>query len=528
MTVTRLREMVCRPIELATRYFKRLYEICQWKFLAYLLISQFIIKGLMYKMVMGSMLPVFKNLGMDASELQIYMTIAMSPWTLKPLIGLVSDLISIWHYHKRFWLVQGILTGIVGSLLMFPVGTLPKLLILCYMLVNYEMAVVDLLVEGKYAEKMQENPETGSDIITFVNGLQALGGVAAMALIGVLSDLQLYSVMFLLIALSSVTPLVPSILGWIPEPRVESRRCIAFEVETFTQNRGMFIVIGFTGFAGPVVALLAVYTHPLIGLICAVLLMTAVIGGAFLTFSRLIAKVGLYLVLIRLVNPSMGTALDYFFTATPECYADAPHFSFKFYIFYTGLASQIVGFLTAWAYQGIFSKWRFRNVLIFTSFLVAFAGASDFIIVKRLNHYIGISDHIFYFIGEAVLETAVGMLFWIPTSTLISKVCPQGLESATYAFLAGLSNFGLMFSELAGALIFQTAGISKCEFAGLEWLILGCHILLPLVGGIAAAFLIPNLPQDCTLMADEIEMEEQQVSGFVPVEADLDLDLDFD
>jgi len=517
-----------RPFELARDYFKRLYEICQWKFLAYLLISQFIIKGLMYKMVMGSILPVFKNLGMDAGELQIYMTITMSPWTLKPLIGLLSDLVSIWYYHKRFWLVQGILTGIAGSLLMFPVSTLPKLLILCYMLVNYEMAVVDLLVEGKYAEKMQQYPESGSDIVTFVNGLQALGGVIAMAVIGVLSDLQIFWAMFLMIAVFSVTPLVPSVLGWIPEERVNSRKCLSFERETFLENRGMFVVIGFTGFAGPVVALLAVYTHPLVGLICAVLLLVAVVGAAYLTFTRLIAHVGLYLVLIRLVNPSMDTAMDYFFTATPECYADGPHFSFKFYIFYTGLASQIVGFLTAWAYQAVFSKWRFRNVLIFTSFLVAVAGVSDFIIVKRLNRLMGISDHVFYFIGEAVLETALEMLFWIPTSTLISKVCPQGLESATYAFLAGLSNFGMMFAELAGALIFQTAGITKCEFAGLEWLILICHILLPLLGGVAAAFLIPNLSQDCALLADEEllveEIEMTPTSGFVPVDADLDFD----
>jgi len=398
---------------------------------------------------------------------------------------------------------------------MFAFAPFIKLLILCYLLVNYEMAIIDLMSEAKYAEKMQLYPESGSDIVTFVNALQSLGGIIAMGLIGYLSDHHLYWVMFLLICLSTLTPFVPSILGWLPEDRVDSRRCVNVDKEMFMENRAMFLVIGFAGCAGPVVALLAVYTHPMIGLVCAVLLMAAVMLGTYLTFSRIIAHVGLYLVLIKVVNPSMGTALDYFFTATPECYPDGTHFSFTFYIFYTGLASQIVGFLATWFYQAVLSKWRFRSVLIFTTCLIGVGGVADFIIVKRLNLLIGISDHTFYFIGEAVFETAVGMLFWIPTSTLISKVCPQGMESATYAFLAGLSNFGTLFAELSGALIFQTAGIAKCNFVGLEWLILVCHIMMPLVGGIAASFLIPNLSQDCALLnEDDTLTHEIQLDDF--------------
>ena len=112
---------------------------------------------------------------------------------------------------------------------------------------------------------------------------------------------------------------------------------------------------------------------------------------------------------------------------------------------------------------------------------------------------VGIPDKAAYIIGEAVVEPLIGILNWIPTSALISMAAPRGMEATCFAFLAGLSNFARMVSELSGAVILDAAGVQTtgvCDFTALWWLVLVCHIALPGVIGIAAVFLIPDLRQD--------------------------------
>jgi len=77
------------------------------------------------------------------------------------------------------------------------------------------------------------------------------------------------------------------------------------------------------------------------------------------------------------------------------------------------------------------------------------------------------------------------------------------MESSCFAYLAGLANFASMISELSGGLIFEAAGVvtvGKCNFDSLWWLILVCHVGLPIVGGVGASWLIPN-----KLQTEELE-----------------------
>ena len=345
--------------------------------MVFLVVSQMIVKGLLYRVTMTSMLPIFKNLGIGAADLQTIMTVAMSPWTIKPVVGILSDILTFGGYHKRWWLVQGTLVGMLAAVLMFPTSTLPLWLLLCYVGLNYEMAIIDLLTEGKYAATMQEYPESGSDLITFVSGLQTAGSIVAMTFVGHVADKKAFNVLFGVSVGAAVLPMIPSLLGWLPEEKVRTRRCIAVDRGLFTRNRAMFIVILYTGLAGPVIALLSVFTTRAVGLVGAVLILSASVSGSYLAFPRVIANIGLYQVLSRLSRLSMSTALDYFFTATPECLVDGPHFSFKYYITYTGLVSSCIAMVAVWVYQAFLSRWRFRSVLIFTTALVGLGGLSD-------------------------------------------------------------------------------------------------------------------------------------------------------
>lgn len=136
----------------------------------------------------------------------------------------------------------------------------------------------------------------------------------------------------------------------------------------------------------------------------------------------------------------------------------------------------------------------------------------------------GIDDKWAYIMGEAIIEPVIATLNYIPVTTLLSKACLPGFESSIYALLAGLSNFCGGISELSGAFIYTWAGVntSTCNFDALGWLILLCHVLSPMIIGVLASLLIPNTPQDVSLMAapealpslEETPLEEVELDDY--------------
>lgn len=538
--IRRWSDYVCFVPRSIKCYFERVLAIFSWRFVVFLFFSQFFVKGILHRLSMGSMLPLFKGMGIDAAGFQLYMTIAMVPWALKPLIGLASDLVILWGYHKKWWMVQSITVGMFSAGMIFLVWSMaagPGVMVLCFMGLHYEISTLDLLSEGKYAQMMRDEPESGSDIITLVNGYQTAGGIIAMAFVGFMADNGYWTAMFVIFAILTITPLVPTIIGWLPESKRRNdeaqlrwtRGCgrdrktceaaVMVDKQRIRNQVGVILVVGFTGLAGPVMALVSVYGNRVAGAITAVIMMVGALAGSKLAFSTMVFKVALYQTISSIARPSISGALDYFYTADEACVAGGPHFSFKYYLTYTGLVGTAVSFAAVWLYQAWLSKWRFRSVLIFTTILVGAGGLIDLILVMRWNVAVGVNDHVAYIAGEAVLENVIAMLYWIPSSAILSKVVPKGMESSSYAFLAGLSNFSGMFSELIGVIIYSAAGIKTttttslgdtCDFSSLWWLVVVFHISLPILIGVPASLLIPNCKQTEELNPDGTVRERER------------------
>jgi hypothetical protein len=261
----------------------------------------------------------------------------------------------------------------------------------------------------------------------------------------------------------------------------------------------MIAIIAFTGLAAPVTSALANTGDPLIALALALVLTLGSLAGAWMVFPRMIARIATYRVLVTLAQPSLGAAMDYFYVATPDCVPNGPHFSYAYYVTVAGLIGSVAAFLGVLLYQKTLSSLRFRSVVMITNVLNSAIGASDLFLVLRVNVALGIPDWAAYIVGEAVMEPLIGMLNYIPDSTLLSKAVPLGMEGSAYAFMAGLSNYASMISRLSGALIFELAGVQTsvpCNFDALWWLVLVCHVAAPGVVGLAAAWaLIPNVGQ---------------------------------
>ena len=495
------RKCLCSPFIKIKEYFKGVYNVCGFKFFIFLLISQFLIKGLLYNLSSSILLPIFKNLGSTPSDLQMYSVIISTPWTLKSIFGLLSDLFPILGFHKKYWIIQAIVIGVIGSSLSFFSNSI-VFYIICFVMLNYEIATIDLLTESRYAEIIRENPKFSSDINTFIYSLQVLGGLLAISIVGPLSDEKLFWVVFIVIVIISFVPLIPTFFDFLPEEK-DGSKIIGFSKNIFVKYRSIIIVVVFSGLSSIVVSILTIFNNKILTLLCSLFLLLASVIGCYLSFDRVIANTVLYLTVSNLSRPSMKTALDFFFTSV--CCENCPKFTFKFYILYSGLISAFISIFALWLYQICLSNWKIRSVLIFTICLSSFGALFDFLIVSRINIYFKIPDYLFFTFGDAIIETVVGVLAWIPTSILISKVCPKGIETIIFAFLASISNFSKIVSDISGALIFNSFGVTKCNFDNLHWLILLFHCITPLLISIPCSFVIPNVRQDEKMIDEEIE-----------------------
>ena len=100
----------------------------------------------------------------------------ISPFALKPFIGVASDLFIIRGYNKRYLALLSILIGLVGCstlLVLFHSGSaaaavdagpesvrhLADFIVVCFFMMNLEGATLDVLGEGKYSEIMSLHPE---------------------------------------------------------------------------------------------------------------------------------------------------------------------------------------------------------------------------------------------------------------------------------------------------------------------------------------------------------------------------------
>lgn len=495
-------------------YKDRLLNAFGSYFLLLLFITQCLLKGVVFSIATEGILPLFKSMGVNAINLQVFGALALTPWTIKPLFGIVSDLVAIDGYHKRHWMSLSVIVGVVGASLMVTQPLVPIALTFFLFMIHTEISVCDLLSEGKYAELMRENPQTGSDIVTLAQGFQNLGLIIGISIIGPLSDLGMFRIYNIVALVLCVVPLTPILRGWMPEQQ-RSGPWIMLDTQELSNNWKIIVIVAFVGITAPVMASITAFASKLIGLISSiVVLIIGVIGGYLWFPHKLIGNVALYQVITMLAKISFGGPLSYFFLADEACLPGGPAFSYNFYITITGIVGAVTSLLTVFLYQAFFSTWKYRNVLIFTSILASLGGIFDFIIVKRWNLTMGIPDAWFFLIGDDVLHNLVTMLYWIPSSSIIGKVCPKGMESSTFAYLAGISNFARMVSTIAGAWLAEIFGVvssgENCYWEPLPWLILGGHILLVLVVSIPAAWLIPNIGQREDIMGDGLIIIQEE------------------
>ena len=518
-TATDVTSVVCAPFRGAYRWIHNLADAVGWQLIAFVGSCHFGLKGALLGLVGHASLPYAQRvLKLSAEQSQRYGIVAMFPWSIKPVVGMISDVLPIGGYNKRYYMFGASLLG-AGAVTYLASATLgdddasAMTYVSALVLINLQVSVVDLLTEGKYTEKMSEMPEVSSDVVSFVWLALTAGGVFATVASFFVLPTKNYRLLYWCAAPFALQAVFTSAFGVLPETKTTSGASM-INRELLAKHAPLFVIGTFMAFVCAALAAAQLLTTDMFFELwftagCALALSVAM----FFCMPARLAKATLFLFLTNTTSVSFGSAMQYWFTVDEQCNPGGPHFDYLFFTVYTAVIAQLFGALGIYLFNAYFSRFRMRQALMISALISSMASIGDLVMVMRWNLRWGIPDKWFYLVGDTILEPIVGMMAFMPGTVLISKMCPKNMEATTFAILASFSNLGNALSGSFGVFAMQYAGIKtdvaedgECDFTNLPTLIVLCGMLAPLLAVPLTFVLIPDMA-----MTDPVKEDRERM-----------------
>ncbi|TKW05241.1 hypothetical protein SEVIR_7G163200v4 [Setaria viridis] len=389
------------------------------------------------------------------SAAQFYQGVTDAPWVVKPLWGLLTDVIPVAGYRRRPYFV---LAGVVGvsSMLMLSMhrglGIMSALLALTAQ--SAGAAIADVTVDAVVAQNSITHEALASDMQSLCGFSSSLGALLGFSISGLLVHSMGSQAALGLLSIPSALVLSAGIL--LKENR-------AAEVDYKQVHKKFYKAIQCMGatLKCPEV------WQPCIYMFVSHNLSLDIQGGMFYWYTDPVVGPGFS-------EGSIGL------------------------IYAIGSVGSLLGVLL---YQTTLKDYPFRSILLWGQVLSSLAGMLDLVLVTRLNLKIGIPDYFFAMIDNSISQM-VGRLKWLPLLVLCSKLCSPGIEGTFYALLMSLQNAGLLMSAWWGGLLLHKLNVTRMEFSNLWIAVLIRNIsrLVPLT----LLFLVPQSDQNSTLLPAEM------------------------
>lgn len=182
----------------------------------------------------------FRRHKVSGAQLQVYTSVATLPWGIKAVMGLVSDSYPLCGgYHKAPYVLLSTTTAAVAYLLAGLVFVSVQFSTLLFFIAFFQMALVDLMVEAKYAEKVKERPEHGPSLISFVWGGISLFHLFSTAIVGWVIDGYGPDACFVVAVPFAALILIPSWFDFFEEGPAYRRRQLTSEAVGELGNAGV-------------------------------------------------------------------------------------------------------------------------------------------------------------------------------------------------------------------------------------------------------------------------------------------------
>lgn len=481
-----------------------------YKLLVMLFASQHLMKGFAAAFTAPCSSFLYRSYKVPGPQMQIYGGVTQLPWAMKPVIGLISDALPVFGYNKAPYML---LASLLGMLACGCVGVLPQThfgvdrLVACLFLMQLQFSTCDLLVEAKYAEKMQSKPEHGPALMTFVwFGLQ-VGGLVAIATVGPIMHHFGPKVPYLIALLPASFIIVPVAKNYLDETQKSPNEALQDRALLMEQKEACFLCgLMFAGTIALTVLGIS-FESAAVNAGAAVAVAVIMLLAFSIVLRPIIAKVNAFFLIQTSLGVSIGGASFYFYVDTPEQYPEGPHFSMEFFTSVLGVVGSICSLLGIYMYQKYASNWTYRGLLLVSNLALSVLSVSDVIMFTRLNVRWGIPDQAFV-LGASVLTSVIAQWMWMPGVVILSQLCPKGMEATMYALLAGCHNLGNTIASNCGALLLEWLGCqpggNPAESAQFKNLWIGSVVstVLPVLTLVMMPWLIPDARQTDKLLED--------------------------
>lgn len=404
--------------------------------------------------------------GITGPQMDIYITVCDLPWAMKPLLAIGSDMFPIFGYRKNPYILITAIFGISGILLssfITPGVSTVEVPLAGLFLVNFAWMTCDVLVEGVYARRMAKNAGSGPDLVVFISVGQQLCCLLSSLVSGVVIThtdglLELTGAQWnlALCFLPTAGVLIGGLCNCIDEKPMTCDEIRTNRKQILTDRKvivWMSVLIGLGSLAFTMVGMFCRMDqsgHGVanLGFALAVLLLFNFLLWKY--FPKVVSRLMIFLGVCAVSNLSVRGPAHYFYTDDVSQYPEGPHFSPWFYVSVCGIVGAVSGVLGALLF-GMFKHIKYRTMYMVAILANVIISLPNSIIFARLNIQWGISDYVF--VGsDTALNAAMTTMYFMPGMLLLTRICPDKIESSMFAILTSNLNFA------------QTTGSALCAF----------------------------------------------------------------
>jgi hypothetical protein len=478
------------------------------RLLLLLFASQHLLKGVVQQFQTSSVMWLLREYRVNGPQLQVYVSIANSAWALKPLIGMVSDLMPIYGYRKAPYVVMAACIGVACA---FTIGISTKatctvgVIVACLFGIQLQTSTTDLLTEATYSEHIQERPAMGPDLISFVWGGITIGNMIAISMVSYLIVTFGPREVFLACIIPCAAIVYPTLQNYFGEVSYTRQQLSRVRAEFVKQREVLFLSLLMTlltlllTFVGASSASMPLKFYVGVGV------MVVLIPCFNLLLRPEIAQVNTFFMLQAALSMNIQGASFYFYTDDAEQYPEGPHFTPWFYTSTLGSVSSIMSLFGLAIYTNYMKNWTYRSLLVFSNITLTVLSLLDVLMFLRMPTAWGIPDK-FFVMGSSVSYVVIKQWQWMPGVVITSQLCPTGMEATIFALLAGCMNLGTQVADYSGAYLLSSLGVhpsgdtgETAQFKNL-WKASLCATLLPAVTILLIPLLMPNSRQTETLL----------------------------
>ena len=324
-------------------------------------------------------------------EVQFLASIAIIPWSIKPLYGFVSDVRPLFGLRRKPYLFVSGLLGCFGfcSMATWVHGFWGAAFSVFISAVGFALA--DVIVDGIVAERSKSQKEAGK-LQSVCQGAQLAGALVVAYASGILVEqIGARSVFFITGALPLFTSVFALLMleGPIPKIRLSLRN-------VWKQFK--------TG------------------------LTPTVLWSALFLF-------------IWRATPTSGSGFSYYLI-------DELHFTPEFFG-RLAFVSYVMGIIGVVAFRKFLLAMSLRKFLFWISIASVVLSLPSMGLIYKWYIPLHMSPQ-FFAVTDTLISGILLELGFLPLLVLVARVCPEGIEATMFAALASLMNIGLAVSDIGG------------------------------------------------------------------------------